>query len=104
METEVRRRVVRHQLIGMALRRAKPDTGSSRAFLQRRTWYRPEVGVLAQLDFSMLPVPVVIVGGIATALYMPQRVTFDLDLLVHADDFAALGEALVQQGFRRDSA
>lgn len=58
---------------------------------------------MVQLDFATLPVPVVIVGGIATALYMPQRVTYDLDLLVHADDLAALGEALMRQGFRRDS-
>ncbi len=59
---------------------------------------------MAQLDFSTLPVPVAIVGGIATALYMPQRVTYDLALLVHAGDLAALGAALTRQGFRRDSA
>jgi len=59
---------------------------------------------MAQLDFSLLSVPVAIVGGIATALYMPQRVTYDLDLLVHADDSTMLGESLAQQGYRRDSA
>ena len=59
---------------------------------------------MTQLDFSLLTVPVAIIGGIATALYMPQRVTYDLDLLVHADDSAALGETLMQQGFRYDSA
>ena len=56
-----------------------------------------------QITFSALPVPVAIVDGIATALYMPQRVTYDLDLLVHADDLAALGSALEQQGFHRET-
>lgn len=34
---------------------------------------------------NLITVPYVIVGGVATRLYMPERVTLDLDILIHAD-------------------
>jgi hypothetical protein len=43
--------------------------------------------------------PYVIVGGIATALYMPQRVTLDLDILVAAEDAPRLYEELRARGY-----
>lgn len=36
----------------------------------------------------------VIVGGLATRLYMPERMTLDVDILVRVEDFPAAEEAL----------
>jgi hypothetical protein len=45
----------------------------------------------------------VVVGGVATRLYMPERATLDLDILVLAEDASALGEELVAAGCRYES-
>lgn len=42
------------------------------------------------LDLNQLTVPFVVVGGVATALYMPQRVTDDVDILVRSSDTGRL--------------
>ncbi len=36
---------------------------------------------MTALDLHRLRTPFVVVGGVATALYMPERATLDLDLL-----------------------
>lgn len=51
------------------------------------------------MDLSPIKTPFAIVGAIATRLYMPERVTHDIDLFVHAEDRNALSEELVQLGF-----
>jgi hypothetical protein len=85
-----RRRVI----IDIARRRVRPGSGSSREFLRTRTWSDP----IMTLDLNVLTVPYVVVGGVATALYMPQRVTYDIDILVHADDAGRLGDELRAAG------
>ncbi len=89
LETPVGRRKF---LIGMALRRARPGSGSSPAFLRRRTWSEPT------LDLHHLQTPYVIVGAVATWLYSPQRATQDLDLLVAPTDAPRLHAELVAAG------
>ena len=65
----------------MALRRARPGSGSADLFLQGRTaiatW--PDLtGILAGLRWA-------VVGAVATRAYMPERGTRDLDILVAAE-------------------
>ncbi len=45
--------------------------------------------------------PFVIVGGIGTALYMPQRFTLDLDLLVLSEDAPRLYQELTRLGYTK---
>lgn len=68
-------------LLEMALRRARPGSGSADPFLRERTaaatW--PDLtGVLAGLHWA-------VVGAVATRAYMPERSTQDLDILVTVD-------------------
>lgn len=71
----------RRLLLKMALQRVRPGTGSSHEFMLRRTamisW--PDLRhILKGVDW-------VIVGGVATRAYMPERGTKDLDLLVRQE-------------------
>jgi hypothetical protein len=50
------------------------------------------------LDLAHLHTPFVVVGGVATRLYMPFRVTLDLDLFVAAVEAPALYYELRQLG------
>lgn len=50
------------------------------------------------LDLHALSVPFVIVGGVATALYMPQRATYDVDILVLSSDASQLADKLRATG------
>jgi len=74
--TPARRRRI---IIDMCRRRIRPGTGSSHEFLRRRTAMKfwPDLRLILQ------NVRWVIVGGVATRAYMPERETRDLDLLVH---------------------
>ena len=49
-------------------------------------------------------IPWVIVGGVATRAYMPERTTKDLDILVHASDSDAVRKRLEAAGYRYLSA
>jgi hypothetical protein len=51
------------------------------------------------MPLGQLRTPFVIVGGIATALYMPQRMTLDLDILVAPADAPRLHQELRQLGY-----
>ncbi len=51
-----------------------------------------------QLDLGALKTPYVIVGGVATAMYMPQRLTLDVDILILTQDSTALAQELRQAG------
>ena len=66
----------------MLLRRVKPGTGSSHEFMRRRTAMNPWPDlrpILKGIDWA-------IVGGVATRAYMPERMTKDLDILIHEGD------------------
>lgn len=78
--TAVRQR--RRTFIAMVLRRARPGSGTAAAWRRRRTWSLP----VADLGSLIHSVPFAVVGGVATRLYMPERHTLDLDILVAAED------------------
>lgn len=72
----------RKQFVSLALKYAKPGAGSSIQFLTLRTW----TYAVADLSQIIKQAPYAIVGGVATRLYMPERMTLDLDILVKAED------------------
>ncbi|MEA2664068.1 MAG: hypothetical protein QOI11_1012 [Candidatus Eremiobacteraeota bacterium] len=46
-------------------------------------------------------IPFAVIGGIATRLYMPERTTANIDILVKSADFDAAVAQLVAKGYRR---
>lgn len=81
----------------IALRRCHPGSGSSREFLKKRTWNHPVTNIKAIIKKTLF----VVVGGIATRLYMPERMTDDIDILVLTQDAANLYRELEQAGSHR---
>ena len=72
----------RRAFLNLVKKRVKPGTGSSLNFLSQRTWHHP----VTNLSNILKQAPFVVVGGIATRLYMPERMTLDLDILIQAQD------------------
>jgi hypothetical protein len=67
----------RKLFISLALKRVRPGSGSSQEFLKARTWIHP----LTNIKQIIQQTPFVVIGGIATRLYMPERMTLDLDMV-----------------------
>jgi hypothetical protein len=88
--------LTRQKFIQLTLRRVKPGSGSTHEFLTTRTW-KKQVTDLRQL----IQVPYVIVGGVATRLYMPERMTDDLDILIHQDEAAQAYFSLIEGQAKR---
>jgi hypothetical protein len=89
----------RRFMIDMLKRRVKPGTGSSHEFMRRRTAMNPWPDlrpILKEIDWA-------IIGGVATRAYMPERMTKDLDVLVHKDDGEEVIARLKQAGYRTKS-
>jgi hypothetical protein len=87
----------RRFMIDMLLRKGKPGTGSGHEFMRRRTAMNPWPDlrpILQGIDW-------VIVGGVATRAYMPERMTGDLDILVHRDDGDDVIAKLKEAGYRQ---
>ncbi len=72
--------VRRHFYLSFTRKRVRPGTGSSLEMLRSRTWRLPVFALK-----SIVQTPFVVVGGVATRLYAPERTTLDLDVLVAAD-------------------
>jgi hypothetical protein len=87
--------VRRHFYIQMAKKRVRPGSGSGPETLWARTW-RGRVFDLR----TITAVPFVVIGGVATRLYAPERVTDDLDILIEAKNAAALNADLEHAGGR----
>ena len=88
-------RQTRRILIEMSLRRQKPGSGSALQFLGERT----AMNVWPDLREILQGIPWVVIGGVATRAYMPERMTKDLDVLVpHSHGETAL-RRLQQHGF-----
>jgi len=86
----------RRFMIDMVLRRVRPGTGSSHEFMRRRTAMNPWPDlrpILKRVEWA-------IIGGVATRAYMPERMTKDLDILVHESDGEAVVKRLEQAGYR----
>ena len=84
----------RHLLISLAMKRQKAGSGSERGFLLERT---------ARLKFPDLTallhgVNWAVIGAAATRLYMPERLTNDLDILIDIADSKAVRQRLTQSG------
>ncbi|MGB5595180.1 MAG: hypothetical protein WBM62_14235 [Crocosphaera sp.] len=68
--------------LSLVKKRVKSGSGSSLAFLTQRTWTYP----VSNLKLIIKQAPFVIVGGVATRLYMPERMTLDIDILIKIQD------------------
>jgi hypothetical protein len=82
-------------ILKMALRRAKPGTGSSNEFLDRRTAMQPVPDLAAILG----TIPWVLVGGIAIRAYMPERTTLDVDIMIREQDETRARTAFKEAGY-----
>jgi hypothetical protein len=82
-------------LIKMALRRANPGSGSSQAFLAERSWRLP---IMIDIANILSDLPYVVVGGVATRAYMAERMTLDIDILVHSEHWLGIEVALEAAG------
>lgn len=89
----------RASLLAMAARRAWRGSGTAREVAARRTWTLPVPDL--RPVFAPAGTPFAIVGGVATRLYMQERVTPDLDILIDADDVWAVEAALGRAGATR---
>ena len=80
----------RKQYLAIASRRVKPGSGSGPLTLRARTaaYGAPDLSFLSNV------VEFTVVGGVATRLYMPERMTLDTDILVRPDDAAQAEAAL----------
>lgn len=74
-------------------RRVQPGSGSSLAFLRTRR----SIAVPA-LTPLLAGHPYVVVGGVATALYMPARQTDDVDVLVTTSQYGEIERVLTAAG------
>ena len=81
--------------IDMSLRKQKPGTGSSLEFLKRRT------AMIEWPDFRQIlrGIPWVIIGSVATRAYMPERMTKDMDILIHKNDGKEVIQRLQKAGY-----
>jgi len=86
----------RRFLIDMCKRRIRPGAGSATEFLRQRTAMNP----WPDLRGVLKGIPWLIVGGVATRVYMPERATQDLDVLVRQEDEAKVLDCLQAAGYK----
>jgi hypothetical protein len=89
-------RQLRRFMIDMVKRRIKPGTGSSHEFMRRRTALNPWPDLRPFLE----GIEWAIVGGVATRAYMPERMTKDLDIVVHHADGETVIKRLEAAGYK----
>ncbi len=87
----------RKHFLALVKKRVKAGSGSSLSFLSQRNWSLPVTNIREIID----PCPFVIIGGVATRLYMPERATLDLDILIKASDTAKVYQKLQQAGSQK---
>ena len=83
----------RHFYIQMAKKRVCPGSGSGPETLWARTWRRPVFDLR-----TITEIPFVVIGGVATRLYAPERMTGDLDILIEAKNADALAADIERAG------
>ena len=84
-------------ILKMALRHARPGTGSTNTFLNRRTALLPLP--IPNLNAILKEIPWVLAGGLATRAYMPERVTQNVMIFIHADDESRARAAFRAAGY-----
>jgi hypothetical protein len=82
----------RKYFIAMVNKYAKPGAGSGIEFLNQRTWTHTVANIAQIIKQTQF----VIVGGVATRLYMPERMTLDLDILVKAEEARLVYQDLIE--------
>jgi len=94
MQPDLRDPAARRRLyVTLALKRAHPGSGSGPETLWARTWRHPVFNLR-----TITTTPFVVVGGVATRLYAPERATDDLDVLILADTAEEFARALTLGG------
>ena len=68
--------------LALVKKRVKSGCGSSSEFIHQLTWTYP----VNNLNLILTQAPFVVIGGVATRMYMPERMTLDLDILIKAED------------------
>ena len=88
----------RRRYLSIAARHARGGSGSGDSLLRERgaAYGSPDLGFLERR------VRFVIVGGLATRLYMPERMTLDTDILVRQGDRPDAESALREAGGARE--
>lgn len=86
---------VKNPYIRIALRRARAGTGSSPVFLNRRT----AVQQLPNLREILAGIRWTLIGAMALRAYAPERMTQDVDILIHAHDEPAARSAFITAGY-----
>lgn len=89
-------RQLRRFMIDMVKRRIKPGTGSGHDFLRRRTAMNP----WPDLRPILKGIQWALIGGVATRAYMVERVTKDMDIVVHERDGEVAVKKLQDAGYR----
>ncbi|MEB3160351.1 MAG: hypothetical protein VKL20_02690 [Synechocystis sp.] len=87
----------RKLFLSLAQKRAKAGSGSSLTFLNQRTWTFP----VADIRQFIPDISFVVVGGVATRLYMPERMTLDLDIVIAADQADIVYQRLQAYGAKK---
>lgn len=87
----------RREYLEMAERRVRPGSGSHPRVLRERTrrYGSPD------LNRWIKDVPFVVIGGLATRLYMPERMTLDADILLSPARLTDAEQALERAGCER---
>lgn len=83
--------------LSLVKKRVQPGSGSGLDFLHKRTWSYS----VNNLNLILTQAPFVIVGGVATRLYMPERMTLDLDILIKAEDARKIYQDLENAGGKK---
>ena len=86
-------------MIEMLKRRIRPGTGSGVDFLLRRT----AMNNWPDLRPILKGVNWLVVGGVATRNYMPERMTRDLDILIREKDAKSVIAKLESAGYKQES-
>jgi len=81
------------------MRKQPIGAGSNMAFLMALP--RTKLAVKPQDIFG--DVPFIVVGGVATRAYAPERVTKDIDFMVETDRFADAGKQLRENNFTKQN-
>lgn len=94
MKTDIRKHS-RKILIKIAQRKRGTGTGSHFNFLRERTTQM----MWPDLTSILSPIRWAVVGAVATRLYMPERMTQDLDIVIRTVDGSQVRQKLTEAGF-----
>ncbi|MGH3088535.1 MAG: hypothetical protein ACRDSJ_14600 [Rubrobacteraceae bacterium] len=84
------------RFLRLALSRASRGSGSPANFYNRRTSVQPIPNLSGVLD----PLRWALIGGIALRAYAPERMTLDVDIVIHERDAPAARQAFIAANYR----